>query len=669
MRALSGDPLRTPPRRWVDALAVLACIAFALAVTWWHGVDRSWDLLNYHIYSGYALMHGRLPSEFMEAGMVSYLNPLPMLPFYGMLAADWHSLSIGMVLALVHSLNLVLLWMICRRLFGTRHLALPFSLVALLVGAASPIFIAEIGTSYADISTCIPVLGAIFLLLGAPTRGHLLAAGALLGAAAGLKLTNLLFAVAAVVFLFAPEMSWRQRGANLGWLVLGGLVGSALTGGYWAWLLYSEYHNPFFPFANSVFHSPDFPAVSFTHRRFLSSTLGDALALPFYLAIPKEWIYAEVFAPDLRFAMCFAALAALGFVAVRRRFAHGAATRQADESLWLRFLGFIVLSWTLWLLQFSNGRYFLPLSLLIGPALAIVPAFMLSAPRALLVACVCALLQLGNMNLVGVFTFGGSAKSEKWTRHWINFDNLPQKLVDQPYLYLGLDRQSYSYLAAYVHPQSRFVNVDGMVPLDLVGPGSERIKQQLARFPGATRMLRTISDLSPATALADPRFASAIDADLNRFGLRMDSSDCAPIVNGDQFPRTTTVANTPHSGKRRPVTVLSCALVATAPDPALQAARKQSALLFDKIEHACPDAFPTRWNGIVTRGRDSFSWTRYYVDTDLTLSEHANQVYVEHNRLGMHALGTPEGLRNGSEPVRCDWIRWHDSPTPRLKPD
>ena len=661
---LFSVPLRAGPRRWVDAAVVFACIAFALAVTWWHGADLNWDLQNYHIYSAFALLNGRLPSEFMAAGMVSYLNPLPMLPFYVMLAANWPSLAVGVVLALVHSVNYLLLWAICRRLFGTRPLALPLSLVALMLGAASPIFIAEIGTSYADITTCIPVLGGVLLLLGAPTRGRLLAAGALLGAAAGLKLTNVLFAVAAVVFIFAPGISWRQRAANLGWLVLGGFVGGMLTGGYWAWVLYSEYHNPVFPFANAFFNSQDFPAVSLTHRRFMATSLGEALAFPFYLVIPRVWVYTEVSAPDLRFALCFMALAALVLVRIWRKIAHRTLTQPPDHSMWPRFLSYIVLSWTLWLLQFANGRYFLPLTLLIGPALVIIPAIIFSAPRALLAASICALLQFGNMHLVGLEVFGKGEEEGRWSRHWVNFDNFPQKLVGQPYLYLGLDVQSHAYLAAYVHPQSRFLNVNGMVPVDLAAPGGERIRQQLARFQGTTRTLLSVGSVPAAEVLASPRFVAGIDADMNRFGLRLDSSDCASIVNADLFPRIGTTGSTSNHVQRKPENILSCALVSTQQDPALQLERAQSALLFDKIEQACPRQFPARWNGVVMRTKDNFSWIRSYVDTDLVMRHDPKQVYADHPRLGMHAIGTPAGIMNGSEPVPCEQIRWHASPTP-----
>lgn len=655
-------PFAAPLRRWLDVIVVLACVAVALGFTWFHGTDLNWDLQNYHVYSALGFVQGRLPSEYMAAGLMSYLNPLPMLPFYGMLAAGWRSLAIGMVLGLTHAANLVLLWLICRRLFGQLDLASPLALMALLIGAASPLFLVEIGTSFADITTCIPVLGGVLLLLGAQTRGRLLVAGVLLGAAAGMKLTNVPFAVAAAAFVFVPGTSWRQLGASLGWLVLGGLIGGVLTGGYWAWLLYREFHNPIFPFANALFRSPDFPATSHIHRRFLTTSLQEALAFPFYMAIPKLGLYSDVSAPDLRFAFWTLGAAAGMVLFVFRKKVHRPFIEPGDRS-WLRFLGYMVISWALWLVQFANGRYFLPLSLLIGPALIVVLVAVMSVKRALLVAFVCAFLQIGHMQANGLMSFG---ETRTWPDHYINLD-MPRKLVERRYLYLSMDILSDSYLAAFVHPQSRFLNVDGMVPLDLDGPGGERVQRELARFAGATRMLVQISTTLPA-ALASSSFVPALDADLNRFGLRVDTADCVSIVNLDVHLRLARLApDVKGDAKLTPSeTVFSCGLIPTPPDPALQASRTQAALLFDKIEQTCPHQFPARWNGVVMRSKDNLVWSRYYVDTDLFLHVGAKNVYAEHGKFVLASLGTQTGLMNGTERVPCERIRWHAPPTPSL---
>jgi hypothetical protein len=648
-----------PRDRSIDIAVGLASVVFALAIARAHGADLNWDLLNYHVYSGFAFLHGRLGSEFMAAGMMSYLNPLPLLPFEAMREAGWHSLAIGLVLATVHAVNLMLLWTICRRLFappGAPH-GLTLALLAMALGAASPIFIAEIGTTYADIATCAPVLGGVALLLGGQTRGRVLAAGALLGAAVGLKLTNLPFALAAAVLLAVHGVSWRQRGASLLWLVLGGVAGGVLTGGYWALLLYREFHNPVFPFANSIFHSADFPAVGHVHRRFLPLSLREALAFPFYLAIPKNWIYTEVFAPDFRFALCFVGgLAALLAAGVRRSWRKAAGGR---------FLGYFALCWVLWLVQFANGRYFLPLALLVGPALVAILAAMLPARRAVLAAGVCLALQCTQLVVAGITGYG---ETGQWRAGWLE-PEIPTLLKQRPYLYLGLDMQSNSFLAAYVHPDSRFMNVDGMVPLDVTGPGGERVRRQLAAFDGATRILVT-SIMSTENAMKSPRYVAALDADLNRFGLRVVPGDCVTVINRGlrtglavEEPKGTAPSGKPETDAR----LISCATVRTPSDPVLQAQRAQAAALFDKIELACPRQFPTRWNGVVMRSKDHHFWSRFYVDTDLWLYAGAKQVYVQHSRFDMQALGTPEGLMRGAEQVACEKIRWHAPATPQLE--
>lgn len=652
------------PRR-LDAAVFLACAAFALYVTWTHGADLNWDMQNYHLYSAFAFLTGRLGTEFMEAGIVTYLNPLPMLPFYGMVAAGWHSLAIGVVLGLAHALNLVLLWLICRRLLGARENGTPLALLALVIGAASPIFIAEIGTSYADITTCTPVLGGVLLLLGAQTRGRLLAAGLLLGVAVGLKLTNMPFAVAAAALVFVPGVPWRRQTANLWWLILGGVIGGVLAGGYWAWLLYREFHNPVFPFANAVFRSPDFPVVGHIHRRFLPTSLQQVFAFPFSLALPKNWIYTEVFAPDMRFALCTAAGAAALVTVLHRALARRVVAVPAGDGAWLRFLAYVALAWTLWLMQFANGRYFLPLSLLIGPALVVVLAAMLPARRAVLTAFLCALLQIVQMHVNGVTGYG---ETGRWNARWVELD-MPRQFVDKPYLFLSLSIQSHSYLAAYVHPRSRFMNVDGMVPLDVVGPGGERVRQQLAAFEGATRMLTPLG-VPLDTALKSKRYIGSLNADLNRFGLLIDLGDCAVIVNRSlrESLRVQVSGEAASDRKARPLTLLSCALKRTPPLPELQASRARAAALLDKIELACPRQFPTRWDGVVMRSKDGFFWSRHYVDTDLWMLVGDTQVYAQHPRFDTQSLGTPEGLMNGSERVPCDRIRWHAPPSLSLEP-
>src|SRR5688572_8378572 len=194
------------------------CAAFLLpaglcaAWTLYAGKDVSWDLLNYHFYAPFQLLQGRLQQDFFAASAQSYLNPIGYLPFYAMVASGWHSVAVSVLLALAHSVNLGLLYMLSRRLFA--HLpsreGAAFSLLAAALGAATAVFWATVGSSFLDPLLSVLVLAGLLLLLDPhprAARGAALA-GALFGAAAALKYSNAIFGLPAFALALAmPGLS------------------------------------------------------------------------------------------------------------------------------------------------------------------------------------------------------------------------------------------------------------------------------------------------------------------------------------------------------------------------------------------------------------------------------------------------------------------------------
>jgi hypothetical protein len=70
---------------------------------------------------------------------------------------------------------------------------------SILIAAFGPMTLSEVGTSFADILTALPVIGAVGLILSANAQhpGRHAMAGLLMGAAVGLKLTNMIFLIGA----------------------------------------------------------------------------------------------------------------------------------------------------------------------------------------------------------------------------------------------------------------------------------------------------------------------------------------------------------------------------------------------------------------------------------------------------------------------------------------
>jgi hypothetical protein len=208
------------------------------------GQDDGWDMRNYHLYNPYALLNGRLAIDFSPAGFQSFFNPLLDLPYYLLTRARRR-------------------WPVCLRLLAWLELysalddgapvaagAAAVALLLALAGCLGAGFLSELGNSMGDNLTALPLLWALALLLrhgAAASVRILLLAGLLMGAAAGLKLTNINYAVALCLALLVWPQAWWRRIGQAWWFGVGVLAGLATTAGYWWATMWRLYGNPLFP--------------------------------------------------------------------------------------------------------------------------------------------------------------------------------------------------------------------------------------------------------------------------------------------------------------------------------------------------------------------------------------------------------------------------------------
>jgi hypothetical protein len=593
------------------ALLVLSCIGWALHA----GKDLNWDLWNYHLYGPHSLLQGRLAQDFMAASIQSYLNPVVHLPLYFMVTAGWHSVLIGTVLAAIHGLALVLLYLICRApaLFpgtdGRLH-----AMLATLLGAATVIFWSEVGSSFADIITALPVLAALWLFMSGRVAHRpvllALALGTLFGVAAALKLTNAVYAVAATVLPLALARSVRAGVKIAAAYAAGGMAGVLLGGGYWMGLVWLEFGNPVFPLYNALFASPDFPPVNFYHARFQPASLVDALSAPLRMALPQLRLYSEVLSPDVRVPL----LVALAMVVAARRIAAWPSTLGAGASRpVLALSGFYVIGFAGWMATTFNGRYALPILLLTGPLLV-------AALRTLFQGRLVAVLGVGALALqLGTLYMASSQRWSPypWTRHWIELD-VPKELRNEPYMYLTIEAQPMAAIALFLHPQSALSNVRGQHALDLDGPGGKRLARLLERHRGRVRTLGAAS-VNEFDGRPSFEWLQIVNTIYGRFGLAVDRDECLEIWPYENRDALASVANrlvgyAIEQKRIRPL--LSCALRPAEPQTLERAERQRVDRLFDAIERACPRLFTP---GIARSERIGSEWSRFYSTTDRTL--------------------------------------------------
>lgn len=625
-------------RRFPVAFVVpaLLCAGWTLFA----GKDLNWDLLQYHYYVAHALAHGRFGQDYFAANLQGYLNPLPYLPFYSMVQAGWHSVLVSVVLAGVHAANITLLYVITRKLLAHREPRERGVLAVLgaALGAASAVFWPMVGTSFADILLTVPMLAGVALLLDAPAGGaarRAAWAGALFGLAASLKYSNAFFALAASI------LAWRSLAA----FVAGGFAAVVLFAGPWLAHLYREFGNPLFPHFNAWFRSPDMLPVNLSAGRYAPADLGEFLAFPFRMMSAESLTYAEIAAPDLRFAAAAVLAAAVAASAVLRR--RGGARLAAVDA---RFFAFFAAAAALWISTSGNGRYGLLVLLLTGPCLARLADRVLpsrAAGGALLV------LLAAQATVVVMNSPARWFLAERWSRDWFPY-TVPEPALAHPAVYLTAETQAMALIAAFVHPGSSFVNLRG---LPAGTPGWQRIvAPRLAREGAVVRTLGRGLRLGPGGA-PNPEVVEGYASTLTRFGWRVDPAACFPIdwrVNDrDALSRwANAIAGEPRS-RDRLFSLAACGLVPAVRDPREAAEEERVSRILDRIERECPRVF--RGETAVT-DRYGAEWSRTYHGLDARLETRAGRaVFAPFFRLVYQDLGNLADWESdsGERPAAC----------------
>jgi hypothetical protein len=348
-------------------LLLALCFAGAGTLSWWLGQDINWDLKNYHLYNPYALLEGRLTTDFVPASLQSFFNPLADIPYFVLATKVLQRLP--RVLAVLQGLYFgALAYFVCRlnwRAFAGRT-ALPATTatIASLIGVSAAGVVAEVGTTFNDIQAALFVLWGAYLLMPRPdddavTVRRALWAGVAFGGAIGIKFTSGYYIAAAVfAVLVSRPLPVSTRAVALVCVSAGACA--LLLCGPWALWVYHQTGNPVFPLFNELFRSDWYPPVDYAGGYFKPRSLAAALLSPFTWTQVNDHLITEVAFRDARFAAAWAAAAALLALALVTLCARTVARRDITRPLGgaMRFLAaFAIASCVIWLTQLTALRF------------------------------------------------------------------------------------------------------------------------------------------------------------------------------------------------------------------------------------------------------------------------------------------------------------------------
>ena len=465
------------------AILVALCLVLGGLISIHMKQDGSWDLQNYHLYNAWSLLEGRLGQDVWVTGVQTTFNPLLDVPYY-VVSCWWlpHWPRLVCFLAgLPFGALIPMIWVANRMVFGPsalprswreamRDRTLWCAAIATVIGLTGTTVVSLIGSTSGDLPTAVLVLAGLLAVLAAAEDPALWPqacglAGAALGAAAGLKLTNGFYAPAmGLAMLLGAPAGGGVRGIAafaVCWLAL--FLPPAV---WWGAHIHHLFGNPVFPMASGLFPSPwDLPGQG-RDTRFLPKSILQALFYPFFWFTGLTFTVTERPLFEPRWALAFLGIVAVAVQRVRRR-----CTLPPRLRL---LLIFTVSAYGVWEAAFSIIRYAALLELLTGTWIMLGIAAVFGTPTAIASrrgAALCA--------VVLVFLFadeqpydGGRLKRFGHEMYEIGAPHVPDGTV------IVLAGRPMGFIAPFVQGRDlTFVNVTSL-PLNslLMGAVQERLR-------------------------------------------------------------------------------------------------------------------------------------------------------------------------------------------------
>ncbi len=339
-------------------------------------LDRNFDRAMYHDYVSDAFLKGWLLNDWMAAGINSWTNPISQLPrlffevFFGSKYGD-DIFGITLLTALF-----VIIWKIGQLVFQSSKNSFLYCTFAAIFGVLSPFFLGEVGTSFQNASSTIPILLGIYYWLRYNSNSsslNIFFSGLFFGISVTLKLTNIVYLVAALfaveLFLFKSSRS-KSKKLYQSFLYLLAIFIGLIPTFIWSCYTYLKTDSPIYPFYNAFFKAPSFPFRNFRDDRWSFDGLHSTKSLFSGFFLNSGISELRAFSPGVSLLSFLLVLWLLIYIIkLISSKGHKIVSLENNET---QVLIWYVISVIIWATLFFYARYFEPLEVLSGLVSAII---------------------------------------------------------------------------------------------------------------------------------------------------------------------------------------------------------------------------------------------------------------------------------------------------------
>ncbi len=149
-----------------DIIIFLVLFIFAGDLSIYLGMDRNWDVLNYHIYNPFAFFNNRYAVDIMPASIQSYFNPLLDIPYY--LCINYlnnYPVAVTFLMGFSYALLLFMIYKISDFIFQHNEKRHFYSVISVIVASGLTETVKLVGGLSHDLFIGDLALISIYLLL------------------------------------------------------------------------------------------------------------------------------------------------------------------------------------------------------------------------------------------------------------------------------------------------------------------------------------------------------------------------------------------------------------------------------------------------------------------------------------------------------------------------